>query len=97
MLRHRVSNGKFTLRSFPSNRRDRGPLHMVSAWASSQRLVLGQQACEAKSNEITAIAVLAGHHQPLRMWVLCLYFMGLNLSNKGGSVRLLWREKRSGV
>ena len=35
--------------------KDRGPLHLVSAWASSQRLVLGQQACEAKSNEITAI------------------------------------------
>lgn len=26
--------------------------------------------------------VLAGHHQPLRTWVLCLYFMGLNLSNR---------------
>jgi len=26
--------------------------------------------------------VLAGHHQPLRAWVLCLYFMGLNLSNR---------------
>jgi predicted transposase YbfD/YdcC len=38
--------------------RDRGPLHMVSAWASAQRLVLGQQACEAKSNEITAIPQL---------------------------------------
>lgn len=25
--------------------------------------------------------MLAGHHQPLRVWVLCLYFMGLNLSN----------------
>ncbi len=24
----------------------------------------------------------AGHHQPLRVWVLCLYFMGLNLSNR---------------
>ncbi len=36
----------------------RGPLHLVSAWASSQRLVLGQQACEAKSNEITAIPLL---------------------------------------
>jgi transposase-like protein len=22
----------------------------------------------------------AGHHQPLRVWILCLYFMGLNLS-----------------
>jgi len=29
--------------------------------------------------------------------VLCLYFMGLNLSNERGSVRLLWPEKRSGV
>ena len=38
--------------------KDRGPLHMVSAWASSQRLVLGQQACKAKSNEITAIPLL---------------------------------------
>jgi hypothetical protein len=26
--------------------------------------------------------VLAGHHQPLRVWVLCLYLMGLNLSNR---------------
>src|ERR1700746_2510485 len=26
--------------------------------------------------------VLDGHHQPLRVWVLCLYFMGLNLSNR---------------
>ena len=26
--------------------------------------------------------VLAGHHQPLRVWVLCLYFMGLNLANR---------------
>ena len=25
--------------------------------------------------------VLAGHHQPLQSWILCLYFMGLNLSN----------------
>jgi predicted transposase YbfD/YdcC len=38
--------------------KDRSPLHLVSAWASRQRLVLGQQACEAKSNEITAIPLL---------------------------------------
>jgi predicted transposase YbfD/YdcC len=38
--------------------RDRNPLHLVSAWASGQRLVLGQQACAAKSNEITAIPLL---------------------------------------
>ena len=26
--------------------------------------------------------IFAGHHQPLKVWVLCLYFMGLNLSNE---------------
>jgi len=26
--------------------------------------------------------VFAGHHQPLRTWILCLYLMGLNLSNQ---------------
>jgi len=34
------------------------PLHLVSAWATRQRLVLGQQACAEKSNEITAIPQL---------------------------------------
>ncbi len=24
---------------------------------------------------------MARHHQPLQTWILCLYFMGLNLSN----------------
>ena len=41
----------------PKNRK---PLHLVSAWASRQRLVLGQQATEEKSNEITAILKGAG-------------------------------------
>jgi len=31
------------------------PLHLVSAWAARQRLVLGQEACEEKENEIIAI------------------------------------------
>lgn len=38
--------------------RGREPLHLVSAWASRQRLVLGQEAVDAKSNEITAIPLL---------------------------------------
>jgi hypothetical protein len=25
--------------------------------------------------------IFAGHHQPLRVWMVCLYLMGLNLSN----------------
>ena len=31
------------------------PLHLVSAWADEQRLVLGQVAVDDKSNEITAV------------------------------------------
>ena len=34
------------------------PLHLVSAWASRQRLVLGQEAVARKGNEITAIPLL---------------------------------------
>ena len=34
----------------------REPLHLVSAWACEQRLVLGQEAVRGKSNEITARA-----------------------------------------
>ena len=26
--------------------------------------------------------IFAGHHQPLKVWVLCLYFMGWNVSNE---------------
>jgi predicted transposase YbfD/YdcC len=36
----------------------REPLHLLSAWASGQRLVLGQEAVDSKSNEITAIPAL---------------------------------------
>ena len=34
------------------------PLHLVSAWATEARLMLGQVAVDAKSNEITAIPLL---------------------------------------
>jgi hypothetical protein len=25
--------------------------------------------------------IFEGHHQPLKVWILCLYLMGLSLSN----------------
>src|SRR3954470_4030001 len=37
--------------------------------------------CGARFDDLTGTA-LAGHHQPLRVWVLCLYLMGLDLSNR---------------
>lgn len=39
------------------------------------------KACQARFDDLTG-TVLAGHHRPLRVWVLCLYLMGLNLSNR---------------
>ena len=36
--------------------------------------------CHRRFDDLTE-TVLAGRHQPLRVWILCLYFMGLNLSN----------------
>ena len=50
--------------------------------------------------------VLAGHHQPLRVWVLCLYFMGLNQSNRQiaaelglgvSDVQVMTEQLRSGL
>jgi transposase-like protein len=38
-------------------------------------------ACGARFDDLTG-TLLAGHHQPLRVWVLCLYLTGLNLSNR---------------
>lgn len=53
-------DGKTARRSF-DRAAGKGPLHMVSAWASENRLLLGQQACNGKSNEITAIPELIKH------------------------------------
>ena len=38
-------------------------------------------ACQRRFDDLTG-TIFAGHHQPLRVWILCLYFMGLNLSNE---------------
>ena len=47
-----------TARGSRDRKNNRGPLHMVSAWACSNRLVLAQQSTDEKSNEITAIPKL---------------------------------------
>ncbi len=37
--------------------------------------------CDKRFDDLTD-TIFAGHHQPLKVWILCLYFMGLNLSNE---------------
>ena len=44
-----------TLRGSFDRASGQSPLHMVHAWAVDQRLLLGQIATDAKSNEITAV------------------------------------------
>jgi transposase-like protein len=39
------------------------------------------QVCGRQFDDLSG-TIFEGHHQPLRVWVLCLYFMGLNLSNE---------------
>src|SRR5687768_14502906 len=62
-------------------------------------------ACSTRFDDLTG-TVLAGHHQPLRVWVLCLYFMGLNLSNRQiareldlhvGDVQAMTEQLRTGL
>lgn len=37
------------------------------------------QACQSRFDDLSG-TIFAGHHQPLQVWILCLYLMGLNLS-----------------
>jgi transposase-like protein len=39
------------------------------------------KSCRSDFDDLTN-TVFAQHHQPLRKWILCLYLMGLNLSNQ---------------
>ena len=63
------------------------------------------KACAGRFDDLTG-TVLAGHHQPLRVWVLCLSFMGLNLSNRqiaselglsGSDVQAMTEQLRRGL
>jgi transposase-like protein len=38
------------------------------------------KSCSRRFDDLTD-TIFAGHHQPLRVWIVCLYLMGLNLSN----------------
>jgi transposase-like protein len=37
------------------------------------------QACQSRFDDLSH-TIFAGHHQPLQIWILCLYLLGLNLS-----------------
>ena len=47
--------------------------------------------CHTRFDDLTD-TIFAGHHQPLKVWVLCLYFMGLNVSNEQMAYELSTNE-----
>ena len=47
----------------------------------ARRRYVCQGGCCGHFDDLTD-TVFEGHHQPLEVWVLCLYLMGLNLSNR---------------
>ena len=61
--------------------------------------------CDRRFDDLTD-TIFAGHHQPLKVWVLSLYFMGLNLSNEqigqelalnGSDVQQMTAQLRAGI
>jgi transposase-like protein len=47
---------------------------------SARRRYRCQGQCCGQFDDLTG-TVFEGHHQPLEVWILCLYLMGLNVSN----------------
>jgi transposase-like protein len=61
--------------------------------------------CDKRFDDLTD-TIFAGHHQPLKVWILCLYFMGLNISNEqiahelalnGSDVQQMTAQLREGI
>src|SRR5512135_1385040 len=63
------------------------------------------QACGKQFDDLTD-TIFEGHHLPLKTWILCLYFMGLNLSNEQiaaeldlsvGEIQAMTSQLREGI
>ena len=62
-------------------------------------------ACKQQFDDLTG-TIFEGHHQPLRTWIICLYLMGLNLSNEqiaqeldlaSGDAQMMTSQLRAGI
>lgn len=95
-IRHVAIDGK-TLRGSGSG--TLGPLHLVSAWATAQRLSLGQVAVDSKSNEITAIPALLELLELHGAWVTidamgCQKAIAQKVVDRGGHYVLTVKENQ---
>jgi transposase-like protein len=61
-----------------------GSEHVIKRGFHNRHLYRQRYQCQACSKHFDDLTdtIFEGHHQPLKVWVLCLYFMGLNLSNQ---------------
>jgi predicted transposase YbfD/YdcC len=88
-----------TSRRTHARSKGREPLHLVSAWAARQRLVLGQEAIDEKSNEIRAIPLLL-ERLMLKGALVTIDAMGTQVEiaekilDKGGDYLLALKENR---
>ncbi len=55
--------------------------HLVNPNVSSEEVLTIRNRQNNAMDDLTG-TIFAGNHQPLKIWILCLYFMGLNLSNQ---------------
>ena len=62
-------------------------------------------ACHTRFEDLTD-TIFAGHHQPLKVWVWCLYFMGRNVSNEqiahelalhGSDIQHMTAQRHAGI
>ena len=70
-----------------AGRKERNARNVVRAKSTNAVFIRGKHIVGATfaghtSNSLMDLTdtVFEGHHQPLRVWILCLYLMGLNLS-----------------
>ena len=103
---------------YESVRQMRWPEGVKCVWCDSQAVIKRGRderqherqryhckACESAFDDLTD-TIFAGHHQPLKVWVLCLYFMGLNVPNEqiahelalnGSDVQQMTAQLRDGI
>jgi predicted transposase YbfD/YdcC len=91
-------DGKTLRRSF-DRANQKAAIHMVSAWAAANRLVLGQVKVDDKSNEITAIPALL-HRLDLKGCIVTIDAMGCQkeiarqIIDQGGDYVLALKENQ---
>ena len=94
-----------TVRRSHARRQKKGPLHLISAWATTSRLVLGQTEVAADGNEITAIpellemlelsgCIVSIDHGHAQHNLAILHRLALNLLSREKSAKIGMAAKR---